>query len=219
MRQEDLTRQAAQLTQEEVRTLVAIGHEQSGVEFKGPGKLSDTAFVAKVIKAALAMANRRNGGLVIVGVSDHGLTVQSEGLTEDQLGSWNHDDFADVVRVYADPVMMFDWQLTAWEPRLVIIRVHEFSDVPVFCDKTYQDPTTKKEVLKKGALYIRPNGKPSSVEIATAEDLRELLEVALEKKLSKWVSQAARAGLLPLLPRTAPNSDAERFRTELGDLA
>ena len=56
------------MTEQDFESLLALGHETNGVEFKGRGSRSDSAFLAGVIRAVLGMANRRDGGLVILGV-------------------------------------------------------------------------------------------------------------------------------------------------------
>lgn len=48
--------------------LLALGHEQQGVEFKGPGPRTDKYLQGKVLRAILGMANRRDGGHIIIGV-------------------------------------------------------------------------------------------------------------------------------------------------------
>jgi hypothetical protein len=46
-----------------VEQLLLLGHESRSFEVKGPGELKDKAFCAKVARAAMAMANLRDGGL------------------------------------------------------------------------------------------------------------------------------------------------------------
>ena len=58
------------LSNDEIAAFIAAGHEVRHVEFKGRGSTSDSEFVAKVARAAMAMANQRDGGYVIVGVDE-----------------------------------------------------------------------------------------------------------------------------------------------------
>ncbi len=55
------------MTEQDFEGLLALGYETNGVEFKGRGNRTDSAFLAGVIRAILGMANRRDGGLVIIG--------------------------------------------------------------------------------------------------------------------------------------------------------
>ena len=64
------------MTDQEFADILALGREMSGVEFKGPGPLSNGRLVAQIVKAVLAMANRRDGGRVIIGVEDNGNEIK-----------------------------------------------------------------------------------------------------------------------------------------------
>jgi DNA integrity scanning protein DisA with diadenylate cyclase activity len=56
------------VTEQDFASLLALGHESNGVEFKGRGNRTNSGFLAVVIRAVLGMANRRDGGLVVIGV-------------------------------------------------------------------------------------------------------------------------------------------------------
>ena len=83
------------MTSEELRELIAVGYETRGVEFKGPGARTEIAFLTRVVRALLGMANRRDGGTVISGVNDNHHELIPVGLDAGQLQSWAYDDVAD----------------------------------------------------------------------------------------------------------------------------
>ena len=58
------------LTDQKFAQGIALGHELSGIEFKSPGPLSEGRLVAQAVKAIPGLANRRDGGSVIIGVSE-----------------------------------------------------------------------------------------------------------------------------------------------------
>lgn len=58
------------MTEDELNTLFALAHELTHVECKRSGALTNGRFVAKVVRAILGMSNRRDGGVVIVGVEE-----------------------------------------------------------------------------------------------------------------------------------------------------
>lgn len=62
------------MTNQEFASYLALNHELQGVEFKGPGPRSDKQLFAKVVRAVLGIANRRDGGLLIIGVDDKGFS-------------------------------------------------------------------------------------------------------------------------------------------------
>ena len=95
------------MTDETFAQIMSALRESSGVEFKGPGLLSDSRLVAQTVKAVLGMANRRGGGAVIIGVRETANSFVPVGLTDDELRSWNFDATADQIARYADPAVAF----------------------------------------------------------------------------------------------------------------
>ncbi|GAI18933.1 unnamed protein product, partial [marine sediment metagenome] len=73
------------MTDEEFAAILTLDYELPGIEFKGPGLASDKHLFARVAKAVLGMANRRDGGRVIIGVECIPSVVNPTGLTEPQL--------------------------------------------------------------------------------------------------------------------------------------
>jgi hypothetical protein len=60
--------------QQELEALLAPEHEIRSIEVKSPGSLGDKAYVAQVAKAAMAMGNHHDGGLVCPGIDDKQMT-------------------------------------------------------------------------------------------------------------------------------------------------
>jgi predicted HTH transcriptional regulator len=191
--------------------LVGIRHEMPGVECKAPGPRIDRLLQVKVIKAMLGMANRRDGGSVVVGVEeDKDRLLIPVGLSSADLATWKYDDLANSVAEYADPSISFEMKSHECDgKKYVLITVKEFEDVPIVCKKNYDSD------LRKGACYVRSRRKPETTEIPTQEDMRDLLDLAAEKRLRKFIAQAKSAGL----DITAENevSDKDLFDQELGD--
>ncbi len=198
---------------EEFAQRLALGHETRGTEFKGPGPQSDRRLVAQVVRAVLGMANRRDGGSVIIGVEDNGGVLNPVGLSESDLATWTYDNMADQIARYADPSVRFELEPKAYNGNsYVVLEVEEFSDIPVLCKRAYDN------VLRDGACYVRSRRKPETSEIPTQADMRDLLELATEKSLRRFIAQAQRAGLIIFPTVTQPPTDQERFNDQLGDL-
>ena len=192
---------------------MALGHELSGVEFKSPGPMSNRRLVAQVIKAVLGMCNRRDGGTVIIGVEDNQGTLNPVGLSEADLAEWSYDAVADQVARYADPSASFNLDVKEYEGNAyVVLDVHEFADIPVLCKRSYDD------VLRDGACYVRPRRKPETSEIPTQADMRDLLDLAIEKGVTQFLERARRVGLFSAPTAESPADDQERFDEQLGDL-
>jgi len=195
------------MTEEQFTQILALGHETPGVEFKGPGSRESKELLAKVVRAVLGMANRRDGGRVILGVEESGSTLIPRGLTSDDLETWEQEAVAGALAAYADPYVEVHTEFFDYiGKKLVIITVEEFREIPVLCKRDF--PST----LRTGACYVRRRGRIETSEIPTQAEMRELLELATEKRLRSFLRQAQGAGLAV---RTEP-SDADLFDAELG---
>ena len=202
------------MTVEQFVDLLHLGHEQRGVEFKGPGSLKDKHFMAKVVRAVLGMANHRDGGFVIIGVEDESGRLDPVGLAKEDCAIWTHDNVADQVAKYADPSVQFDLEIVTLDEKFfVVLRVYEFDEVPVLCKRHYGD--AQGQVLRSGALYIRSRRKPETSEIPTHEDMRALVDLATEKVLRRFLVTVDRAGIGPSL--VAGPSDEGQFALQRED--
>lgn len=178
---------------EQLKNILARGHETANVDFKTSGSRTDKHFFAKVIRCILGMANIRDGGYVIIGVEDKKTEIL--GLTDHHIKTWNYDDLTDSLNKYADPsVKISTEEHMINEKKLIVIQVYEFDDLPVICKKDFNG-NDNKPILRQGALYTRPRGKPETKEIGTQEDMRDLLELATEKRLRKFIATSQKAGI------------------------
>lgn len=194
------------MTSDELNQLIAIGYEQRGVEFKAPGSRGDAHLFALVAKAAMAMSNLRDGGLIVIGIAEQSGALAPMGLDSPDLASWNFDDVSAGLNAYSDPyVSVFLETVTLGSANLIVLQIAEFDDVPVLCKKAC-DP-----VLRRGACYVRTRRMPETTEVASQTEFRELLDLAIEKGVRRFVSKAHGAGLV--LP-TSPAED-RRFDEEL----
>jgi predicted HTH transcriptional regulator len=151
------------MTPEELSTAIALGREQRNTEFKGPGLRSDKHFLAKVIRAILGMANKPDGGVVVVGVEDDDTRLLPVGLTPAELKTWTYDDLHSSVSNYADPYVDFEVVPIHLDGKdFVAIKIQEFSDIPVICKRDCGN------TLRNGALYVRRRGKNETVDIPSS---------------------------------------------------
>jgi predicted HTH transcriptional regulator len=140
------------MTDAEFDQLLAVGEKQR-IEYKGPGRATDKGFVARIARAVLAMANRRDGGLVIVGVEEVARRLKCVGLDAATMATWQaRDNVETAINAYADSSASFDIEFEPVLRRCVIINVREFSDLPLLCKKGFTDPGKRgKEILRQGA--------------------------------------------------------------------
>jgi predicted HTH transcriptional regulator len=205
----------------ELVDVLSFGAEQRGVEFKSAGSLGDGSYRARVIRAMIGMANRRDGGLVILGVAD-GTPLGTPGVSATEALEWTRfDDVADQVARYADPMLEFSTAIRRHDgSSFVVLHVEEFRELPVVCKKTFQAPNNRV-ILQEGAIYVRSeSGKIETKSVSTAAEMRTLLELAGEKKLRAHIEATVRAGGAVVPAAQVQLADSQdHFYRELGDLA
>ena len=163
----------------------------------------------------MGMANRRDGGLILIGLDDVSGRLQEKGLTNDQLKTWaNLDDVTSSLAEFMDP--MPDVTLATLESNgrmYVEVRVQEFDVNPVLCAKEHHDERNRM-VLRRGGCYVRSHRQNATTELASQQEMRELLDLAIEKGVRRYLALSERVGL-----STTPSagSDAERFDEQLRD--
>jgi predicted HTH transcriptional regulator len=148
------------------------------------------------------MSNIRDGGDIIIGMekqSDD--TYIAKGMEQSHLDSYTNDNVASFISERADPYVRFT--LTKQEDdsgqQYVWIRVEEFEETPVICRKSYG------QTLGGGKVYTRTRRFPESAEVPSSAEMREIIEMATEKRIRAFIQQANRAGI-PLTTPTVPTA-------------
>ncbi|MBA7479395.1 hypothetical protein ES707_14829 [subsurface metagenome] len=169
----------------------------------------------KIAKAMMAMANLRNGGVIVVGMQEtnRGIWVP-ELMTPQQVSSFTQDDVAHWVNDYATPAVQFSIRAFALNSNeFIVIQVQEFDTSPVICRK---QKISGGENLEAGVIYYRSNRKIESAPISSNEDLRELIGLAVDKGISRHVNRLHRLGLIPA--ETTNQRDIQQYETERAGL-
>ncbi len=185
---------------------LALGHETRSFEVKGPVGIKDRGFCAKVARAAMAMGNLRDGGLVCIGIDEPQMAAMLPGLSGSQLQEWSDfDNVSDALARFSDPPVAFELHsfALACGVSVVVLDVAEFESVPHVCKRDYPG------VLQDGMTYVRPRGKPEPVPVPTHGDMRELLDLAIIKGVREFARRAGSAGIaLPAVDSLATKSRA-----------
>lgn len=178
------------MTEMQLVELLQQGHETVAVEFKSSGMRSDARLFAKVTRAALAMANRRGGGQIIIGVREELGSLRADGLSQEELSSWTYDNVSAGISSYAEPHVDTTVETVVHDGKyFVVISVSEFEETPVLCKKDYQG------ILRAGGCYVRRRGRTESVEVPNHSEMRALLDLAVEKGLRRFLQIARRGGV------------------------
>lgn len=180
------------LDQNDLLGILEFGGEQRSIEFKRAGSLSTKPYVAKVARAAIALANYRGGGYVILGIDDSDPLSGENGLDPDQHVEWTNIDLVNAkINSYADPALeiVIDSLGHPSGKPVVVLQIAEFREYPIMCKQDFGD------ILFAGQLFTRSAAKPESAYRQTHGEVREVIDLAVDKNLSRFLSRAQRGGL------------------------
>ncbi len=198
-------------TRDEVQQYLALGTESRRFEVKGPGSRKDKHYCAVVAQAVMAMGNLRDGGYVCLGIDNRQLPTMLPGLTAELLIEWSAvDDVHDALGRYCDPPASFAVLPMTLDSGadVVILDVDEFDLIPHVAKRDYPN------IIRSGALYVRPRGKPRTEIVPNALEMRDLLDLATDKAVREFLRRATAAGL-PLAQVASPAElERELFANE-----
>ena len=200
--------------------MVAASGERRNLEYKHPIPWNNGDNQLLIVKSILGMSNIAGGGQIIIGVEQKSGTVfEAVGANQAAYDSYVDDDIGRIVGNYADKHPSLDIEhCTDGKKRFIVITVKEFDETPVVCKKECKTTNGKKELLQ-GKMYTRSHKIPETIEVSTAEDLREIIELAIDKGVRKFVERATKAGLsVGPSPSTQIPSDKDLFDQELGGI-
>jgi len=135
----------------------------------------------KITRAALALANLEGGGYIIIGVERDSKSVPFEprGMPNAVSNTFVQDTVSSFVNEYAEPHIGIDLKhFNDNEKFFVVIQVHEFKEIPIICRKS-SDETVR------GRIYYRTTRQMESSSDLTAEELREIIELSVDKGIVK----------------------------------
>lgn len=176
-----LCRRCNLLTEKDLRELLGRKAEGKNLDYKQSMNWGTATAEQKVaiVKDVLAMANTQDGGKIIFGVRDG--DCEAIGQAEEEFQSFDATRFADFLNRYADPSFECVIQKFVIDgKKFVSIEVPEFSDVPIIC-KTDANDSSGRQILKRGATYIRTNRAASEI-VPDADAMRDLMNRAVVKR-------------------------------------
>jgi hypothetical protein len=177
---------------DDLSNLIQWPREERNLEFKKSMDWADPATKAKLAKSVLAMANMRDCGHIVFGVERQpDDSYAAVGMQPDHISSFVQDRISSCLSEYADPYVEATLIKHDVNGRIFcVIRVSEFAELPVVCKKDGQ------EKLRRGALYTRSRRMAETVEVPSQVEMREILDLAIEKRSRVFARQAGRMGLV-----------------------
>jgi predicted HTH transcriptional regulator len=170
---------------DELTRYVLAAGESPNVDAKGPCAWeADDA--AKLCKDIIAMANRRDGGVLVIGKSEPERgCFRFDGLTPQQQATFETTRVAQWVNSrVSQPITIVCHRHEHDGKTFVVITVQEFNDVPIMCTSDcFAAPDRQKKLLRAGDVYVRTENAETST-LQRPEDLRALIGLAVTKSLS-----------------------------------
>ena len=155
--------------------------DMSGGEVKGPGLRTEVALLIKVVRASLGLGNLQDGGHVIIGIDDKQLTQMEPGLTTAELASWLvYDELATTMNAYSDAEVRY----CCSDP---VQRQTRCGNSGFRVHRSTSPVREGRQGPRKGALYVRPRGMPSTTEIASSVEMREVLDLSVGEAASGFL--------------------------------
>lgn len=188
------------------------GSEERNLEYKKSMSWNNAPTKAKVVKSCIAMSNIPDGGVIVFGVDEmsHG-NFQANGMDPEYAKSFNQDDIQDYVNGFADPYVELKVDRVVDKGKeFVVIQIREFAEMPIVCKKPGE------EGLQRGGVYTRPRRKHETALVSSQTEMRELLDLAIDKQIRKYREKMFRWGVLPRTP--SPEEIAgSKFKEQRGD--
>ena len=167
------------------------GQEEVYLEYKGDVPWTDQAKKLEIVKTIFAMANERDGGLIIIGVKDDG---SRNGLSEENYNSFSHDQINSYLANKGNQPIQCKVEKKKHTDKddgkercFIFIQVSETKEFPlVYTGEMILINSAKQAFpenigLRRGCLYIRNKLQVGNKEIETNEEWQELIERTYKK--------------------------------------
>jgi len=199
----------ARLSKDELVEIIYHGREERNIEYKSSMLWERSEKRFEIIKCILGMANMRDGGFIVFGVEQQDSNFILSGMAPDHVMSFNQDKVDDVVKDFADPFVETQVIIVEHESKkFVVIQVNEFEEIPVICKKNY--PPRSGTLLREGAIYNRPKGKSETTEVSTQAGMREIIDMAVDKSLHRFVERVGRIVMSEITGLMRPKGTEEK---------
>lgn len=167
----------------------------------------------RIVVTAIAMANLRDGGLIVVGMDEDkkNQTWNVTGVDPVVFSTYNPDHINQHLANHTSPsvrVELVRYNRADLCPHpFLVFHILEFDTIPVLLTKALSG-----EKFQQGDIIIRSGHPVSSRRPMTAMEMHDLVELAADKNYRAFIERAHRLGLQPR------QTDQERFDAELQGL-
>ncbi len=200
-----------QVVEQRARAFIDSPAELTHIEYKRDVDFTSLQF--RFVKTAMAMANLRDGGTIIVGVSqDMQRQFVADGITAANQATFVQETVYEFVNRYASPpVELRVLAISHNGKRFIVIDVQPFERIPVVCSRNSPNGTAPSDELREGDFFVRV-GSPQvgTQRVKSAAMMHEVLEFAVIRRLSE-VQRIQRGA-------ASSGTSQKTFDDEVGDL-
>jgi predicted HTH transcriptional regulator len=201
------------VVEQRARDILDLPAEQTHIEFKRSGDFASLQY--RITKTAMAMANLRDGGMVIIGVAqDQQRQFVVEGIDATNEASFVQETVYDFVNRYASPpVELRVLPLEHGGKRFIIMDIQPFERTPVVCKRNTPDGMPANDQLRSGDFFVRTGSPVSTQRVQSDAMMHEVLEFAVIRRLAE-MQRIQRAALASGAAQNAFDAEV----SDLGDL-
>lgn len=146
-------------------------------------------------KDFIAMANVRDGGAIVIGVTENKGIFTRTGVDDSIAGTYKVDIMRDQLASYMDPSVDFTvhFPIDQDERKYVFIKIQPFKEVPVISRCNIPD-----ELIRNTIYYRNTNKRVESAPVSNSNDLRDIIETSAVRMMQRRKV----AGFTVALPET-----------------
>lgn len=171
-----------------ITRLIELGREERFLEYKASGPWD--SYKDKIAKTCMGMANKRDGGTIVIGVAEKQGRFVPEGMLNEHVATYDPDEVQAYINRFADPYVRIELhRVTRNGKKFVAVVVHEFDEIPVVCKRN------KGTILRQGAIYCRSHRVHETCEVQSQTEIREIIKMATEKGIRRYLELSERVGV------------------------
>lgn len=187
--------------------------ELSQIEFKRNADFQSLQY--RIAKTAMAMANLRDGGMIIVGVAQNDERhFVIEGIDTTNEASFVQETVYEFVNRYASPPVELRVLPIEYDTkRFIIIDIQPFERTPVVCKRNTPDTTSANDRMRAGDFFVRTGSPVSTQRVQSEAMMHEVLEFAVIRRVAE-MQRIQRA----VMATTATQNAFDAEVNDLGDI-
>ena len=201
------------MAEQELEDLIRYPNEERHLEFKGT-IYWDGDIRAKITKSIMALANLKDGGWIIIGKEEQpDRSFKDTGMEQRDFDSFDSDCVKAYVYERTEPPVNFQIIKKIYDnKKFILIKVKEFDQLPIMCKKSYEP------IIYAGNIYVRSKGKPESIRVPRDDEMREIIQNAIDKGITSFVQRLQRTGIWAPKEQIQTTDDEAEYKNQRADL-